>query len=320
MKSYFFLLTIIFLICFSNLASAVVEITIEYGNVTCTENWDCGEWSACDGGTQIRTCTDLNNCGTTFDKPDESRSCEVGYGGGGGGPTISDGVSSGGVTSSSEPESEVPPESELKNSLYVQLKLSTIDEIEAGEPFTVEVTISSAIPIDTTIELLKKKQNIVLEANESKTLFFDVYAPETGGSYNLVAVTPDATGNKTIQLDYKPLFLYVNPLENQTYEIHVKNFDNVLTTELQIVRDNVRTVYLDTLYGKIDYKVNLTFTKPGEYVVKAKAMSGFNILDEDIRVFKIEGETEINYIMLILIVTLIIILIGSILIFKELRR
>ncbi|MCL6579259.1 MAG: hypothetical protein K6T73_07730, partial [Candidatus Bathyarchaeota archaeon] len=33
----------------------------------CTENWQCGDWSTeCIGGMRTRTCTDLNNCNTTY--------------------------------------------------------------------------------------------------------------------------------------------------------------------------------------------------------------------------------------------------------------
>jgi len=318
MKNFLVLTFILFgIIIFSNLTLAAVEITIEYGEEACIENWDCTDWSACVDGSQTRTCTDSNNCGTTINKPGESRSCTVSSPGGYSGPSIGGNISPGDVTSSEEPEAEIPSEPELKESPYVQLSLSTIDEIEAGEPFTVNVTISSTMPIDTTIELLKKKQNIVLEAGESKTLSFEINAPEKEGSYNLVAVTPDATGNKTIYLNYKPLFLYVTPKENQTYEIRLKNFDKISSTELQIVRDDFQTVYLDYLDGKIDYKVNLTFTKPGNYKVIAKAMSGSVLLDDDERVFEIKGMPTIDYGLLILIAAVIIILIGSILIFKE---
>ena len=43
----------------------------------CTENWSCTDWSACVNGTQTRTCTDANACGTTVNKPVESQSCEI---------------------------------------------------------------------------------------------------------------------------------------------------------------------------------------------------------------------------------------------------
>ena len=41
----------------------------------CIENWQCGEWLACVNGQQTRTCTDLNNCGTTNNKPDVLKTC-----------------------------------------------------------------------------------------------------------------------------------------------------------------------------------------------------------------------------------------------------
>ncbi|MEA3449532.1 MAG: hypothetical protein U9Q85_00930, partial [Patescibacteria group bacterium] len=41
----------------------------------CTENWTCTIYSACSSGTQTRTCTDSNSCGTINDKPEEERFC-----------------------------------------------------------------------------------------------------------------------------------------------------------------------------------------------------------------------------------------------------
>lgn len=44
--------------------------------VTCTENWSCTNWGQCSSdGSQIRTCTDLNNCGTSSSLPQDSQSC-----------------------------------------------------------------------------------------------------------------------------------------------------------------------------------------------------------------------------------------------------
>jgi hypothetical protein len=366
MKMSFVCTFFIFISIFSSIVFSVpIEITIEYPPTTCTENWQCTDWSSCINNTQTRTCADSNNCGTTYTKPAESQSCTcteswsctswsecIGGaqtrscsdtnncnttvykptesqmctsggqqgGGGGGSGGGGGGVVSGNVTIT-QPTSSIPPEPELKESIYLKIEISAPDQAEAGEPIIINVTLKSTTePIATTVEILNEKRDIFLEANESKTLSFEVYTPETEGNYNLVAVTPYATGNKTIYLGYKPLFLYVTQIENQTYEIHLKNFDNTSTTELEIVKDNIQTVYLDSLKGKTDYKVNLTFSNTGEYVVKAKAVSGFNLLDEDTRVFKIQGKPEINYGLLILIVVLVIILIGSTLIFKELKR
>lgn len=42
----------------------------------CTPSWGCTAWSACQSsGTQVRTCTDTRNCGTTIGKPALSQSC-----------------------------------------------------------------------------------------------------------------------------------------------------------------------------------------------------------------------------------------------------
>lgn len=43
----------------------------------CAEDWNCEEWTDCIDGSQKRTCTDGNNCGTEERKPLESRECSV---------------------------------------------------------------------------------------------------------------------------------------------------------------------------------------------------------------------------------------------------
>jgi len=56
----------------------------------CEESWTCTDWGDCSDGTQTRTCTDINSCGTEDNKPGESQGCSTGgstggEGGGGGG-------------------------------------------------------------------------------------------------------------------------------------------------------------------------------------------------------------------------------------------
>jgi len=41
----------------------------------CFENWDCGSWSSCFNGSQQRNCSDAHMCGTTYNQPSLSRSC-----------------------------------------------------------------------------------------------------------------------------------------------------------------------------------------------------------------------------------------------------
>jgi len=60
-----------------NRALSESEIMKEYeGEEECIEDWQCTNWSDCINGTQIRTCNDLNNCGTENNKPEESQECQ----------------------------------------------------------------------------------------------------------------------------------------------------------------------------------------------------------------------------------------------------
>ncbi len=43
----------------------------------CTSSWQSGPWSICANSIQTRTVVDLNNCGTTTNKPAEKQSCTV---------------------------------------------------------------------------------------------------------------------------------------------------------------------------------------------------------------------------------------------------
>jgi len=42
---------------------------------SCNKNWNCTEWSSCNGGIQTRTCT--TGCGLISTKPETSRTCTV---------------------------------------------------------------------------------------------------------------------------------------------------------------------------------------------------------------------------------------------------
>jgi len=71
-KIWLLLLIPIFVIVIGVLIFLFVNIS----EPICTENWNCGEWSSCsEQGTQTRTCTDSNSCGTTKNKPSTTQSC-----------------------------------------------------------------------------------------------------------------------------------------------------------------------------------------------------------------------------------------------------
>lgn len=52
------------------------------GGGSCTEQWDCTGFGACNNGIQTQTCSDRNNCGTTNNRPLLQQSCSNGGGNG----------------------------------------------------------------------------------------------------------------------------------------------------------------------------------------------------------------------------------------------
>lgn len=46
-------------------------------STTCMGQWQCTSWSNCINNTQTRTCSDINNCGTTTNKPTETQQCST---------------------------------------------------------------------------------------------------------------------------------------------------------------------------------------------------------------------------------------------------
>ncbi len=42
---------------------------------TCTEAWNCGNWTECENNSRIRNCTDANDCETYYYRPDLTEIC-----------------------------------------------------------------------------------------------------------------------------------------------------------------------------------------------------------------------------------------------------
>ncbi len=49
--------------------------TLESRSCECEENWQCDDWSSCGNDQQTRPCRDVNNCGTSNNKPIETQGC-----------------------------------------------------------------------------------------------------------------------------------------------------------------------------------------------------------------------------------------------------
>ncbi len=59
----------------ANLTILSIYENMTVPDTTCIPNWNCTDWSDCVNGTETRTCSDVNDCGTDENKPEESDAC-----------------------------------------------------------------------------------------------------------------------------------------------------------------------------------------------------------------------------------------------------
>jgi len=70
-------LSLISLIVISGFLFSISSVSADtYQNSMCVENWDCTSWDSCRYGERERDCVDLNDCGTTRNKPNEVKYCD----------------------------------------------------------------------------------------------------------------------------------------------------------------------------------------------------------------------------------------------------
>lgn len=61
----------------NNITDNKANLYLKKISETCSEDWNCTEWSNCTDGNQTRLCDDLNECGTETDKPEIVQGCEI---------------------------------------------------------------------------------------------------------------------------------------------------------------------------------------------------------------------------------------------------
>ena len=96
----------------------------------CIPTWVCTEWSACSGGIQTRTCTDIYSCNSTMNKPAESQLCTV-------------------------PGGETPTTTTV-----------SVPSIPAGEPTTATITNPNIEVNSVTITTTENVSNVVITVQE----------------------------------------------------------------------------------------------------------------------------------------------------------
>ncbi len=165
-------------------------------NMSCVPNWDCTSWSSCSGGTQTRTCTDLNSCGVDTGKPSESKSC-------------------------TNPRSCFPAGTKI---LMADNSKKNIEDIEVGEKvmgfngkhnIPVEV-LELESPVRDHMYTLNFEDNSILKLTAEHPLY------TTDGWKSL---SPKATAKENSQLDVKQLKLGDKVLNSHGNFIKITDID-----------------------------------------------------------------------------------------------
>ncbi len=123
----------------------------------CIENWDCSNWSECnENNSKSRICNDLNECGTSINKPEETENCTYSSESNETEPVIvsspsssegSSGGSSGGSRTFTRPSSEATVEkpvvkevteetTEIKEEVIPKIETPKIEEKNPLQKFT----------------------------------------------------------------------------------------------------------------------------------------------------------------------------------------
>lgn len=151
----------------------VTETRWVYANYTsCAESWTYSGWSSCSGGTQTRTATDANNCGTTVNQSALSQSCSSGSS-----DTSGSSGSSGSSSSSSTATTKSITATPAGMKIIVNLKQElSSPSITAAQISSIPVSAPSE-PVYQYINITKNNfnnsqiENATIEFNVNKSWF-----------------------------------------------------------------------------------------------------------------------------------------------------
>jgi len=151
--------------------------------IVCNENWNCTDWTTCSNSQQTKTCADINNCGTTYNKPSVSQTCSS--------PTTGTaaGESTGAAGSQTITSGEEPEEEEEVETPTPQQQSET-SPIEQQVPRLPEETQ----PTNQTLE--EKKGFIKKTLNWLKRIKDNVSSPKQTITSISAKVVDDAKNNK----------------------------------------------------------------------------------------------------------------------------
>lgn len=198
----------------------------------------------------------------------------------------------------------------------VSLLLVAPDTVESGTLYNATAELTAPVSGTYAVKIGNVEEQVELEGGKGNYVIVTLMSPEAKGSFTLTASVGNTVTAKDINLDYKPLFLYVteNKTGNETViDVTVKNYE-VMSTELRIVKDGKSDVFFDLIEGQKEYNREFRLTQAGEYKITAVASSEGKVIDTDEYSLTVEGEKGFDY-RLIMIIVLVIIVIAIVLMF-----
>ena len=220
-------------VSYTNSSNTTVKITgLTHSGISqiCTEDWSYSSWSTCSGGTQTRTATDSNSCGTTNTRESLTQTCT----------STSSGSSSSGYSSSSGGSAYLPPSN--SNNGKITIKPSEIFQ----EKY--RVSIGNDTNLENTFTGTKK-----------------VKVRDRGSNVDLVEFNHDFTSN-SLNLENTDIQTGIN--NNKSFII-VKglNLQNETKTIRLKTNSNTNTICIkDTIVNSVD-GISNTCNGENEYAI-----------------------------------------------------
>jgi hypothetical protein len=194
----------------------------------------------------------------------------------------------------------------------ISIQLLTPSSVESGEYYNASVRLMSPTNYSS---LVLKIGNVIdsvsIQSNTDNVFNYSLQSPEAKGEFSIMANITDgitySSDAKTIQLQYKPLFLYTEVIHGNItlVMITVRNYENNSNTVIEIDKGS-NPVFMDYFNGSMEYKRNVSLKESGMYAISAKSYDDGVMIDEDVRYVDVLGE-GFNYMYLVVLLVVVFI-------------
>ncbi|UCD02666.1 MAG: hypothetical protein JSV63_02655 [Candidatus Aenigmatarchaeota archaeon] len=231
-----------------------------FSTPNCTESWSCSAWSSCSGGTQTRSCTDLNSCGSIDNRPALSQSCDDDGGGGGGGSYIPPKLN---VTAKAElvPGVGIINNTELQEAVVKVLDITNISDTARENLLRLSESITQNVSAERQMYysgFTTKLRTTIKYMGEKKAMNFMVFetVPKSFAA-TASLVTVNAPGATVDVVEEDPSWLITFPEVNEGDDLEITYETSGLKSST--VPDNTKTeIYVESFQEAAPPEENVT--------------------------------------------------------------